>query len=153
MVAVAERKNYGRIQDVLPVPNLIQVQLRSFEWFTKEGLRELFAEISPIEDFTGKNLRLEFIVPENPFDEPKHSEQECRERDLTYAAPLKVRARLTIKQTGEIKESPIYMGDFPLMTEQGTFIINGAERVVVSQLHRSPGVYFQADEDPATGRL
>jgi DNA-directed RNA polymerase subunit beta len=147
------RKNYGRIREILPVPNLIQVQLRSFEWFKREGLRELFNEISPIEDFTGKNLRLEFIVPENPFDPPKHSEQECRERDMTYAAPLKVRARLTIKQTGEIKESQIYMGDFPLMTDQGTFIINGAERVVVSQLVRSPGVYFQADEDPATGRL
>ncbi len=147
------RKNYGRIREILPIPNLIQVQLRSFEWFKREGLRELFNEISPIEDFTGKNLRLEFIVPENPFDPPKHSEQECRERDMTYAAPLKVRARLTIKQTGEIKESQIYMGDFPLMTDQGTFIINGAERVVVSQLVRSPGVYFQADEDPATGRL
>jgi DNA-directed RNA polymerase subunit beta len=147
------RKNYGRIQEILPVPNLIQVQLRSFEWFKREGLRELFNEISPIEDFTGRNLRLEFIVPENPFDAPKYSEQECRERDMTYAAPLKVRARLTIKQTGEIKESQIYMGDFPLMTDQGTFIINGAERVVVSQLVRSPGVYFQAEEDPATGRL
>ena len=115
-------------------------------------MRELFAEISPIEDFTGKNLKLEFIVPESPFEQPKYTEEQCRERDATYAAPLYVKARLTNKETGEIQEKDIFMGDFPLMTKEGTFIINGAERVVVSQLVRSPGVYFTSEEDPATGR-
>jgi DNA-directed RNA polymerase subunit beta len=134
------------------MPGLIQIQLDSFEWFKKEGLHELFTEISPIEDFTGKNLSLEFIVPPEPFGKPKYSEDECRDRDATYAAPLNVKARLVNKETGEIIEKDIFMGDFPLMTKEGTFIINGAERVVVSQLVRSPGVYFTADEDATTGR-
>jgi len=134
------------------MPGLIQIQLDSFEWFKKEGLHELFAEISPIEDFTGKNLSLEFIVPPEPFSKPKYSEDECRDRDATYAAPLNVKARLVNKETGEIIEKDIFMGDFPLMTKEGTFIINGAERVVVSQLVRSPGVYFTSDEDATTGR-
>jgi len=134
------------------MPGLIQIQLDSFEWFKKEGLRELFDEISPIEDFTGKNLKLEFIVPPEPFGKSKYTEDECRDRDATYSAPLTVKARLTNKETGEIIEKDIFMGDFPLMTKQGTFIINGAERVVVSQLVRSPGVYFTADEDATTGR-
>jgi len=134
------------------MPGLIQIQLDSFEWFKKEGLRELFDEISPIEDFTGKNLKLEFIVQDEPFGTPKYSEDECRDHDATYAAPLTVKARLTNMGSGEIIEKDIFMGDFPLMTRQGTFIINGAERVVVSQLVRSPGVYFTADEDAATGR-
>jgi len=134
------------------MPGLIQIQLDSFEWFKKEGLRELFEEISPIEDFTGKNLSLEFIVPPDPFGAPKYSEDECRERDATYNAPLTVKARLINKETGEIIEKDIFMGDFPLMTKEGTFIINGAERVVVSQLVRSPGVYFTVDEDASTGK-
>jgi len=134
------------------MPGLIQIQLDSFEWFKKEGLRELFEEISPIEDFTTKNLSLEFIVPPEPFGQPKYSEDECRDRDATYAAPLTVKARLISKETGEIIEKDVFMGDFPLMTRQGTFVINGAERVVVSQLVRSPGVYLTADEDAATGR-
>jgi len=134
------------------MPGLIQIQLDSFEWFKKEGLRELFEEISPIEDFTGKNLSLEFIVPPEPFGKPKYNEDECRDRDATYSAPLNVKARLINKETGEIIEKDIFMGDFPLMTKEGTFIINGAERVVVSQLVRSPGVYFTADEDATTGR-
>jgi DNA-directed RNA polymerase subunit beta len=134
------------------MPGLIQIQLDSFEWFKKEGLRELFDEISPIEDFTGKNLSLEFIVPPEPFGKPKYSEDECRDRDATYAAPLNVKARLINKETGEIIEKDIFMGDFPLMTKEGTFIINGAERVVVSQLVRSPGVYFTVDEDATTGK-
>jgi DNA-directed RNA polymerase subunit beta len=134
------------------MPSLIQVQLSSFEWFKREGLRELFAEISPIEDFTGKNLKLEFVVPEFPFEDPKYTEDQCRERDATYSAALYATARLTYKESGEIQEKSIFMGDFPLMTKEGTFIINGAERVVVSQLVRSPGVYFTADEDPTTGR-
>jgi DNA-directed RNA polymerase subunit beta len=151
-VALPERVSFARIPDIRPMPGLIQIQLDSFEWFKKEGLRELFNEISPIEDFTGKNLKLEFIVPDDPFGAPKYSEDECRDHDATYAAPLTVKARLTNKETGEIIEKDIFMGDFPLMTKQGTFIINGAERVVVSQLVRSPGVYFTSDEDAATGR-
>src|SRR6266699_1862690 len=147
-----ERVSFARIPDIRPMPGLIQIQLDSFAWFRPEGLRELFEEISPIEDFTGKNLSLEFIVPPEPFGKPKYSEDECRDRDATYAAPLHVNARLTNKETGEIIEKEIFMGDFPLMTKEGTFIINGAERVVVSQLVRSPGVYFTADEDATTGR-
>ncbi|HZS76296.1 MAG TPA: DNA-directed RNA polymerase subunit beta [Ktedonobacteraceae bacterium] len=151
-VSIPERVSFARIPDIRPMPGLIQIQLDSFEWFKQEGLRELFEEISPIEDFTGKNLKLEFIVPPEPFGKPKYSEDECRDRDATYAAPLTVKARLTNKETGEIIEKDIFMGDFPLMTRQGTFIINGAERVVVSQLVRSPGVYFTADDDASTGR-
>src|SRR5215831_14464027 len=152
VVALPERVSFAHIPDMQPMPGLIQIQLDSFAWFKKEGLRELFAEISPIEDFTGKKLSLEFIVPPDPFGKPKYSEDECRDRDATYAAPLHVNARLTNKESGEIIEKEIFMGDFPLMTKEGTFIINGAERVVVSQLVRSPGVYFTAEEDPTTGR-
>jgi len=152
VVALPERVSFAHIPDMQPMPGLIQIQLDSFEWFKKEGLRELFEEITPIEDFTGKKLSLEFIVPPDPFGKPKYSEDECRDRDATYAAPLHVNARLTNKESGEIIEKEIFMGDFPLMTEQGTFIINGTERVVVSQLVRSPGVYFTADEDATTGR-
>ena len=144
------RLSFAKIADVMQIPNLIQVQRDSFKWFKDEGLKELFAEISPIQDFTGRNLELAF--DDYWFDDPKYSELECRERDMTYAAPLRVRARLTIKPTGEIKEQDIFMGDFPLMTENGTFIINGAERVVVSQLVRSPGVYFTVEEDASSGR-
>ena len=151
-VSLPERVSFARIPDIRPMPSLIQVQLDSFDWFKREGLRELFAEISPIEDFTGKNLKLEFFVDEGPFGDPKYTEDQCRERDATYAAPLYVKARLTYKETGEIQEKPVFMGDFPLMTTEGTFIINGAERVVVSQLVRSPGVYFTSEDDPATGR-
>ena len=151
-VALPERVSFARIPDIRPMPGLIQIQLDSFKWFKKEGLHELFEEISPIEDFTGKNLSLEFIVPDDPFGQPKYSEEECRDRDATYAAPLTVKARLISKETGEIIEKDVFMGDFPLMTRQGTFVINGAERVVVSQLVRSPGVYMTADEDAATGR-
>ncbi|MDQ2713547.1 MAG: DNA-directed RNA polymerase subunit beta [Chloroflexota bacterium] len=151
-VAHPERVSFARIPDIRPMPGLIQIQLESFEWFKQEGLRELFEEISPIEDFTGKNLSLEFIVPPEPFGKPKYGEDECRDRDATYAAPLTVKARLVNKETGEIIEKDVFMGDFPLMTKQGTFIINGVERVVVSQLVRSPGVYFTVDEDATTGR-
>ncbi|WIG60226.1 MAG: DNA-directed RNA polymerase beta subunit [Ktedonobacterales bacterium] len=151
-VSLPERVSFARIPDIRAMPNLIQVQLDSFEWFKREGLRELFDEISPIEDFTNKNLKLEFIVPDEPYGQPKYTEDQCRERDATYAAPLYVKARLTYKETGEIQEKDIFMGDFPLMTREGTFIINGAERVVVSQLVRSPGVYFTADVEPITGR-
>ncbi|HLH72999.1 MAG TPA: DNA-directed RNA polymerase subunit beta, partial [Chloroflexota bacterium] len=144
------RKNYARINDVLSIPNLIRVQTDSFRWFLEEGLKELFAEITPITDFTGKNLELQLL--DYNFGTPKYDEIECRERDMTFAAPLRVRTRLIAKETGEIKEQEIFMGDFPMMTETGTFVINGAERVVVSQLVRSPGVYFTLEEDPTTGR-
>ena len=134
------RKNYARISEVLAMPNLIRVQTDSFRWFLEEGLKELFAEVSPITDFTGKNLELQFL--DYVIGSPKYDEIECRERDMTFAAPLRVRTVCSPKRSGEIKEQEIFMGDFPLMTETGTFVINGAERVVVSQLVRSPGVYF-----------
>ena len=140
------RVSFGKLADVLPMPNLIEMQLSSFKWFQAEGLQELFAEISPIQDFSGK-MELEFSVPPEPFGKPKYSEAECRERDMTYSAPLNIRARLVIKETGEIIEKTIFMGDFPLMTSEGTFIINGSERVVVSQLVRSPGVYYTMERD------
>ncbi len=137
----------------IELPDLISTQLRSFDWFINEGLRQVFSEISPIEDFTGKNFRLHFDVPENPFDDPKYPVIECRENDRTYHAPLYVNARLENLQNGEIKENRVFMGDFPLMTEQGTFIYNGAERVVVCQLVRSPGVYFTGVRDRTSGRF
>jgi DNA-directed RNA polymerase subunit beta len=150
------RVSFARIHDAIDVPNLIETQIRSFEWFRKEGLRELFDEISPIVDFTGKNMELRFL--DYVFGEPRYNEYECRERDMTYAAPLRVSVQLRILATGELKESKIednggiFLGDFPLMTENGTFVINGAERVVVSQLIRSPGVYFKEEKDPTSGR-
>ena len=145
-----ERKRYARIPEVHPIPDLIELQLDSFRWFIEQGLRELFEEISPIQDFTGRVMELHFGKHE--FGEPKYSELECRSRDLTYAKPLYVDVELRIKETGEIQSQRVYMGDFPTMTAQGTFIINGAERVVVSQLVRSPGVYYTSTEDTATGR-
>ena len=149
--APIEVQSYGRIPNVLDIPNLIKMQLDSFNWFKEHGLRELFDEISPIQDFTGSKMDLEFGDYE--FREPKHSQDECRERDMTFSAPLFVHVELRIKESGEIKEQPLFFGDFPLMTERGTFIINGAERVVVSQLVRSPGVYYQASPDPQSGML
>jgi DNA-directed RNA polymerase subunit beta len=143
------RKSYARISDILELPRLIEVQLDSFKVFRKEGLAELFAEISPIVSFN-RNLELHFL--DYRFDEAKYSEKECRDRDITFASPLWVRVRLVNKETGEIQEQEVFMGDFPLMTRNGTFVINGAERVVVSQLIRSPGVYFITEEDRATGR-
>src|SRR5919197_904555 len=144
------RLSYGRIPNLVELEDLIATQIESFDWFKTEGLRELFDEINPITDYTGKNFELKFLDYE--FGQPKFSVEECRNRDMTYSAPLRIRTRLTIKETGEIKESEVYMGDFALMTEEGTFIVNGTERLVVSQLVRSPGVYFTAAEDPNTGR-
>ena len=179
------RTSYGKISHVLEVPNLIQIQLDSYRWFCdpqpdrekpdeKGGLRALFDEVSPIEDFTGSRFELRFVSygfgeqnkAEMPFFEDddsfwryireaapdKRSEAECRERDITYSSPLYVRVQLVIKDTGEIKEQDLFMGDFPLMTPKGTFVINGAERVVVSQLIRSPGCYFTLEQDMTTGR-
>ena len=131
-------KTYSRIPEVIEVPNLIRVQLDSYQWFQEQGLRELLDELSPIQDFTGSRLEMHF--DKHAFGQPKYCEAECRERDMTYAAPLRVNVKLKVKETGEVKEQEIFMGDFPLMTDEGTFIINGAERVVVSQLVRSPGV-------------
>src|SRR5450756_1247733 len=144
------RLSYGRIPNLVELKDLIATQVESFKWFKTEGLRELFDEINPITDYTGKNFELKFLDYE--FGQPKFSVEECRNRDMTYAAPLRIKTRLTIKETGEIKESEVYMGDFAMMTDEGTFIVNGTERVVVSQLVRSPGVYFTAAEDPNTGR-
>ena len=144
------RRSYGRIPDLVQLKDLISTQIESFHWFQTEGLRELFDEINPITDYTGKNYELRFLDFE--FGQPKFSEEECRNRDMTYAAPLRIKTRLTVKETGEIKESDVYMGDFAIMTAEGTFIVNGTERVVVSQLVRSPGVYFTATEDPVSGR-
>ena len=143
------RKSYARTPTVLDLPRLTEVQIRSFEWFKTEGLQELFAEISPIVSFN-KNLELHF--GDFTFGEPKYPEAECRERDITYAAPLWVNVRMVNKDTGEVSEQEVFMGDFPLMTEAATFIINGSERVVVSQLIRSPGVYFTTEPDRTTGR-
>jgi DNA-directed RNA polymerase subunit beta len=143
-----ERVSFGKIEEILDMPNLIEIQQKSYQWFLDEGLREMFRDISPIQDFTG-NLVLEFI--DYSLGEPKYPVEECKERDVTFAAPLKVKARLINKDTGEVKEQEVFMGDFPLMTEKGTFIINGAERVIVSQLVRSPGVYFGRTQD-TTGK-
>src|SRR3954470_2009224 len=148
--AVRPRRDFASLPEVLPLPDLIQTQLDSFKWFCDEGLQELFREISPIQDFTGKNLDLKFISSE--FREPKYSEEECRTKDITYAKPLWARVELVNKETGEVTEQDVFLGDFPWMTDKGTFVINGAERVVVSQLVRSPGVYFTAIDDPTTGR-
>ncbi len=172
-----ERVSFGKLPDVLELPDLVEVQRRSFRWFVEEGIREVFEEISPIQDFTG-NLELYFGVPDERkrrrapeggdifnftegvldfggyyFEAPKYSPEECRERDANYSAALKVRVRLVLKDTGEIKEQDVFMGDFPLMTRNGTFIINGAERVVVSQLVRSAGVYYSFLTDSSGRRF
>ncbi|WP_027626618.1 DNA-directed RNA polymerase subunit beta [Clostridium lundense] len=140
------RMSFSKLKEVGDMPNLIEVQLDSYQWFLKEGLQEVFDDINPIQDYTG-NLNLEFVGYKLDMDNIKYSVEECKERDATYAAPLKVSVRLINKETGEVKEQEVFMGDFPLMTEQGTFIINGAERVIVSQLVRSPGVYYDVALD------
>ena len=161
------RVSFAKIPAVLDVPNLVEIQRESFKWFLKEGIREVFEEVSPIKDFTG-NLELHFAVGRRRSRTPQEDEQgdlhldfdgyrleklkysvdECLERHYNYSAALKVQVRLVIKETGEVKEQEVFMGDFPLMTEQGTFVINGAERVVVSQLVRSPGVHYRMTPDP-----
>lgn len=139
-----KRRSYARISEVLELPNLIEIQTASYQWFLEEGLREMFADISPIEDFAG-NLSLEFI--DYSLGDYKYPVEESKERDVTYSAPLRVKVRLINNQTGEVKEQEVFMGDFPLMTDTGTFIINGAERVIVSQLVRSPSVYYNEKID------
>jgi len=143
--------SYSKIDEVLDMPNLIEVQKNSYKWFLEEGLREVFRDVSPITDYTG-NLILEFI-DYSLDDTPKYSVEECKERDTTFSAPLKVKVRLINKETGEVKEQEIFMGDFPLMTDNGTFIINGAERVIVSQLVRSPGIYYSMKFDRTGKKL
>ncbi|WP_055668481.1 DNA-directed RNA polymerase subunit beta [Desnuesiella massiliensis] len=146
------RMSFGKVKEVADMPNLIEVQLDSYQWFLDEGLHEVFYDVNPITNYTG-NLVLEFVGYKLDMDNIKYSVEECKERDATYAAPLKVKVRLQNKETGELKEQEVFMGDFPLMTEQGTFIINGAERVIVSQLVRSPGVYYSQSMDKNGKRL
>ncbi|MDE7239447.1 MAG: DNA-directed RNA polymerase subunit beta, partial [Lachnospiraceae bacterium] len=140
------RMSYQRQKEVLEMPNLIEVQKDSYKWFLEEGLKEAFDDISPIEDYSG-HLSLEFVDFELCEDDVKYSIEKCKERDANYAAPLKVKVRLYNKEKEEISEHEIFMGDLPLMTETGTFIINGAERVIVSQLVRSPGIYYSVEHD------
>ena len=149
-LGTTRRESFSRIDEVIDMPNLIEVQKNSYQWFLDQGLKEVFRDVATIEDFTG-NLALEFI--DYRLGEPKYTIKECKERDATYAAPLRVTARLLNKETGEVKEQEIFMGDFPLMTDAGTFVNNGAERVIVSQLVRSPGVYFGESYDKTGKKL
>ena len=141
------RKSYAKYQEILQMPNLLKIQKDSYDWFLREGLHEVFRDVAAISDYTG-NLELSFL--DYSLDEkPKYTIEECKERDATYAKPIKVRVRLLNKQSGEIKDQEIFMGDFPLMTNGGTFVINGAERVIVSQIVRSPGMYYGDEVDKA----
>ena len=141
------RKNFARHEEVMAMPNLLEIQKKSYQWFLDTGLREVFADVASIVDYAG-NLELSFI--DYSMDEkPKYDVEECKARDATYAAPMKVLVRLHNKETGEIKENEIFMGDFPLMTKGGTFVINGAERVIISQIVRSPGMYYGHEVDKA----
>ena len=146
------RMSYSRQKEVLEMPNLIEVQKDSYQWFLKEGLKEVFDDISPIADYSG-HLSLEFVDFTLCESDVKYTIPECKERDATYAAPLKVKVRLHNKETDEINEHEIFMGDLPLMTETGTFVINGAERVIVSQLVRSPGIYYGIAHDKVGKKL
>ncbi|MFL0249207.1 DNA-directed RNA polymerase subunit beta [Clostridium neuense] len=146
------RMSFSKLNEIGKMPNLIEVQLDSYKWFLNEGLQEIFDDINPIQDYAG-NLVLEFIGYKLDMENIKYSIEECKERDTTYAAPLRVKVRLLNKETGEVKEQEVFMGDFPLMTEQGTFVINGAERVIVSQLVRSPGVYYNYTVDKTGKKL
>jgi DNA-directed RNA polymerase subunit beta len=149
LVPGRDRVSFAKLEEVLPPPDLVGVQRESFDWLLKDGLKEVLEEISPIEDFTEQ---FQLIFGRHQFKEIKHSEEECKDKDMTYAAPLFVEAMFVNKTTGEIKEQEVFMGDFPVMTARGTFIINGTERVVVSQLVRSPGVYFSRDIDKTSDK-
>ena len=146
------RMSYARQKDVLDMPNLIEVQKDSYKWFLTDGLKEVFEDISPITDYSGQ-LSLEFVDFQLCREDRKYSIEECKERDATYAAPLKVKVRLHNKETDDFKQHDIFMGDLPLMTETGTFVINGAERVIVSQLVRSPGIYYAISHDKIGKKL
>ena len=162
VMPLADARSYARISQVLDIPNLIQSQIDSFEWFKMEGLTEVYKEISPIKDYTGTKYELSFVrkreegeeeeFVEYYFRDPKYSPEECKEKEITYSKPLYVKTKLLMKETGEIKEQEIFMGELPMMTSNGTFIVNGAERVVVSQLVRSPGAYFVLEKDVASDR-
>ena len=139
------RKSFARSEEIQDMPHLLEIQKNSYKWFLEQGLRDVFKDVASVTDYTG-NLELSFV--DYAMDEnPKYSEEECKARDATYAAPLKVDVRLRNRETDEIKEQKIFMGDFPLMTANGTFIINGAERAIVSQLVRSPGIYYTKTTD------
>lgn len=146
------RMSFSKIDEVIEMPNLIEIQKKSYQWFLDEGLKEVFKDVSGISDYAG-NLTLDFVDYSLDVTKPNYSVAECKERDATFAAPLRVVARLFNKETGEVKESNVYMGDFPLMTASGTFVINGAERVIVSQLVRSPGVYYKMEYDKTGKKL
>ena len=149
LVSARDRVSFSKLDEVLPLPDLVGIQRESFKWLLDEGLKEVLEEVSPIEDFT-EQFQLHF--GKHQFKEIKYSEEECKDKDATFSAPLFVEAMFVNKTTGEIKEQEVFMGDFPMMTERGTFIINGTERVVVSQLVRSPGVYFSRELDKTTDK-
>jgi DNA-directed RNA polymerase subunit beta len=139
------RMSFSKTKNTLELPNLVEIQTKSFKWFLEKGLSEVLRDVSPITDYSG-NLSIEFLSF-SLDSKPKYSVEECKERDANYAAPLKVNVRLTNKQTGEVKQTDIFMGELPIMTETGTFVINGAERVIVSQIVRSPGMYYASEFD------
>ena len=145
------RMSFSKIDEPLSMPSLIEIQKESFNWFLEKGLMEVLEDVSPITDYSG-NLIIDF-VGYSLDSKPKYPVEECKERDVNYAAPLKVDVRLTNKLTGEVKQQTIFMGDFPLMTDKGTFVINGAERVIVSQIVRSPGIYYDSSIDKSGKRL
>ena len=149
LVPVRDRVSFAKLDEVLPLPDLVSIQRQSFDWLIQEGIKEVLEEVSPIEDFTEQ---FQLYFGRHEFREQKASEEECRDKDITYSRPLFVEATFVNKVTGEIKEQEVFMGDFPMMTDQGTFIINGTERVVVSQLVRSPGVYFSKEPDKTSDR-
>ena len=140
------RMSFSKIDEALEMPNLIEVQKKSFQWFLDTGMKDVLRDVSPIVDYSG-NLTIEFVNYTLDLQNPRYPVEECKDRDVTYDAPLRVEVRLTNKQTGEVKQSEIFMGNFPLMTDKGTFVINGAERVIVSQLVRSPGIYYDSAVD------
>ena len=149
LVPVRERVSFAKLDEVLPLPDLVGIQRESFDWLLSEGLKEVLEEVSPIEDFTEQ---FQLYFGKHQFKDVKASEEECRDKDITYSQPLFVEATFVNKVTGEIKEQEVFMGDFPIMTGRGTFIINGTERVVVSQLVRSPGVYFSKELDKTSDK-
>lgn len=148
---ITERVSYSKIQNVLDLPNLIAIQTESYDWFINQGIRDVFDDVNPIRDYS-ETMKLEFLNYRLEST-PKYTEQECKDRDMNYSTLLKVDVRLTNNNTGEVKEQEVFMGEIPLMTDNGTFIINGAERVIVSQLVRSPGVYYGEEIDKSGNKL
>ena len=140
------RMSFSKIDEPIPMPDLLEIQKESYKWFMEKGLAEVLEDVSPIVDYSG-NLYIDFVGFSIDEDKVKYPVEECKERDANYAAPLRVDVRLSNRLTGEVKQSEIFMGDFPIMTDKGTFVINGAERVIVSQIVRSPGIYYGSDID------